>query len=249
MQLTVTGVKSFRGTEGLGFNANLLANGKKVAFVIDEANGGDYHYEWVSDEAEKSVEAYIASLPATPLKASAEDWERKLYPNGREANFDCIVGELVDDAENLQRFIRQSKTKTLSRKDNSGNYYAHASVLTAALLSTIQKTSPNAEIFDAKVARWISAKDAKPVNDDVAKAVDVARLLASYRKASKTKTIFRTIENRERVMNLKAIDPALAAKFFNDRYKGEVEVFNPLSGQFVPLQKSATQPLETANAY
>ena len=32
---TVNAVKSFRGIEGLGFNANLLLDGKKVAFFID----------------------------------------------------------------------------------------------------------------------------------------------------------------------------------------------------------------------
>ena len=39
-------VKSLRGMEGIGFNAELCRDGKPVAYVMDDANGGEYRYDW-----------------------------------------------------------------------------------------------------------------------------------------------------------------------------------------------------------
>ena len=41
---SVAKVKSFRGTDGYGFNADLMKDGRKIAFVIDEGCGGCLHY-------------------------------------------------------------------------------------------------------------------------------------------------------------------------------------------------------------
>ena len=113
MKLAVKNVKSFIGMEGHGFNATLYADGVKVAFVIDDANGGCYHFQWFTNE--KQVMAYIASIPATPLEPDAEAWERELYPNGRTHDIESIVGRLVDDYLNNKRFAAMSKKKTLYR--------------------------------------------------------------------------------------------------------------------------------------
>ena len=39
-------VKTFKGYEGQGFNAELLRDGRPVAFVIDSAQGGEFEYQW-----------------------------------------------------------------------------------------------------------------------------------------------------------------------------------------------------------
>ncbi|MEI6423293.1 MAG: hypothetical protein WCP55_13810 [Lentisphaerota bacterium] len=39
-------VKTFIGNEGRGFNAELLRDGRPVAFVIDSAQGGEFEYQW-----------------------------------------------------------------------------------------------------------------------------------------------------------------------------------------------------------
>ena len=103
MKLTVAKVKSFIGNEGYGFNADLLADGKKVAFVMDAAWGGEYEFDWVNPEAQAQVEAYVKSLPITPVKPDAPQWERDLYPNGHEPHLDSIVGTLVDEYDSMRQ--------------------------------------------------------------------------------------------------------------------------------------------------
>lgn len=48
---TIKGYKSFIGREGHGYNLSLYRNGKKVAFVMDNAEGGEVRFEWVDYEA------------------------------------------------------------------------------------------------------------------------------------------------------------------------------------------------------
>lgn len=43
---SVSGLKTFTGMEGQGFNANLLRQGRKVATVRDDASGGPLWVEW-----------------------------------------------------------------------------------------------------------------------------------------------------------------------------------------------------------
>lgn len=66
----VKGIKSFEGIEGLGFNATLYKDNKKIAFVIDEGCGGEpiFHFferngEYRGDKDEKELRAYVATLP------------------------------------------------------------------------------------------------------------------------------------------------------------------------------------------
>ena len=67
---SVGNVVTFMGTEGHGFNADLLLNGKKVAFVIDSGNGGCYSYQW-SDPA---AEPKLATDTKGMAEFEADDW-------------------------------------------------------------------------------------------------------------------------------------------------------------------------------
>lgn len=120
MNLEVKNVKSFSGMECPGFNASLYADGKKVALVIDEGNGGEILFQWSakSPEERKSdehkVNAYVDSLPGTPLSNDAEDWEKRLYPNGIvKQDLSEIVCGLVDAYENERRLNRLRKDHVL----------------------------------------------------------------------------------------------------------------------------------------
>lgn len=62
-KLEVKGIKTFRGRDGIGLNATLYWNGKKVAEAVDEGNGGEIFYHWFDREAEKSVRAWCARQP------------------------------------------------------------------------------------------------------------------------------------------------------------------------------------------
>lgn len=71
----VKGVKSFTGMEGYGFNANLYHNGKKVASVIDNGNGGTFLYRWErkgaaeqrANVARRCLKDVIRDLPEIPF--------------------------------------------------------------------------------------------------------------------------------------------------------------------------------------
>lgn len=68
----VKGVKTFRGNEGYGFNATLYKDGKAIAFVIDDANGGCYSYEW-KDDAERVPFVEYAKQRMTEVTMEHDD--------------------------------------------------------------------------------------------------------------------------------------------------------------------------------
>jgi hypothetical protein len=116
LNYNVKGIKSFIGMEGPGFNATLYRDKKKVAFVIDSAQGGDYDYQWYDKSEEKILRDYCASLP----KYTMYDTEMSVSP-------DSLLAELVDAYENGKRFTRLCKTSTLFRLkgDNEGEYRSY----------------------------------------------------------------------------------------------------------------------------
>lgn len=118
----VTGVKTFRGREGYGYNATLWRGEKKVAFVMDEGCGGEPRYEWTDGfydtPEQKLLAAYAASLP--PLEHSSLG----TIP----MDSDLFVEGLVFDADNERRLKRLCKTKTLFRVkgDEEGSWRTYA---------------------------------------------------------------------------------------------------------------------------
>jgi hypothetical protein len=101
MNLTLKNVKSFRGSEGYGFNASLYLNGKKVAFVMDEGCGGCYRYEWEHRGARDIVESWVKTLPKTEFEDVGTV----------ETDLDIVMGRLLD-RHDVQK---QCKTKIMFR--------------------------------------------------------------------------------------------------------------------------------------
>lgn len=111
---SVTKVKSFRGMEGQGFNATLLKNGAKVAFVIDEGNGGCYRYEWADGFREtpesEAFAAYAKSLPPMPSTFAGME--------PLDMHDDLLVSILVDRAEIEKKMRNWCKKKTVVQIGN-----------------------------------------------------------------------------------------------------------------------------------
>lgn len=80
MNLTVRKVKTFRGMEGVGYNAELCADDKPVALVIDHGDGGCVVFEWRDHAGEKDKKAVLAWLatqsPVALGLAESEDEEK-----------------------------------------------------------------------------------------------------------------------------------------------------------------------------
>ena len=122
MKVEVRKVKSFRGREGLGFNAELVVDGKKVAFVIDEGSGGALRFDWEGGRdspAQKKLLLWLASqtpealglhinVPGTDPDVAAEVLFRT-----PEDKLDAYVNHLVDLHEEAKRLARQKKTKVV----------------------------------------------------------------------------------------------------------------------------------------
>ena len=124
-------VKTFLGMEGHGFNASFYLDGKKLALIIDSAQGGclDYHFEGKTFEQretnEKLFNAYIDSLPPEAMPTDCEEWEKSLYTNGfRKLDADTVICKMIDDIESDKWLARQKKTKVLFSLPNEpkGNY-------------------------------------------------------------------------------------------------------------------------------
>lgn len=68
---TLNGIKTFRGRNGFGLNANLLWEGTKVARILDEGNGGEMRIDWLG-----SCRAGSNALEATFMLFAREQYER-----------------------------------------------------------------------------------------------------------------------------------------------------------------------------
>lgn len=100
-------VKTFRGMEGYGLNAEVYVNGIKACFVIDEGNGGEMRFDQVYDRASMELlEKYAKSIPQTPLEVNGKPYMR----DGKVVMMDTTVAELIDDAfDEIQKKKEEAK--------------------------------------------------------------------------------------------------------------------------------------------
>lgn len=130
---TVKGVKSFRGNKGYGFNATLYKDGKAIAFVYDDANGGCYMYEWKDKAAEQ------------PLLELA----KQKYPDMKFEQMDAFVGSLIDDVLLEKDAAKLTKGKVAILKD--GKIYtikAPHGTVTPQFLELVAKKNPTAKVLN-----------------------------------------------------------------------------------------------------
>jgi hypothetical protein len=136
---SVNGIKSFIGMEGHGFNANLLADGKKVCFVIDGAQGGEYDFQWLDFKAEK-VDVTVVRFDGTPFTRKGTPNEKAFYDylaslpkvycdyfkEDRATSDESFVCNLVTEWETTRDFKRKCKKKTLVKlhSHKKGEYIA-----------------------------------------------------------------------------------------------------------------------------
>jgi hypothetical protein len=118
--------KSFIGMEGDGFNAELWMDGKKAAFIIDDARGGEFNWNWDSLEMEQKYKGYIKALPIQPLAADAEDWEKEMYPNGQKETDETFLDQLINRHAAFSRIQRAVKKTTLfvTAGSKKGEYFS-----------------------------------------------------------------------------------------------------------------------------
>src|SRR5690348_6933639 len=115
MKLTIRNLRSCNGREGVAYSCTLLVDGKPAAEVVNSGNGGQTMFYWKHPEFEGPVNEYVASMQPEAIPASAPDWERQMYPDGRKWDLDMLVASLCDEADNSRKLRRMCATKTLVR--------------------------------------------------------------------------------------------------------------------------------------
>jgi len=116
--LTIRKFKTFVGMEGHGFNAELMAEGKPVAFVIDDANGGCLNWHWYKE----GMRGYKAGAPS---QAAVEDMLRQTvaykeskgrFPTlGDSIHLDTAMINIVCEFEQEKQVRRWCRTKVVGR--------------------------------------------------------------------------------------------------------------------------------------
>lgn len=104
MPLKVRALKTHQGHDGIGFNMDLDLDGKKVAHIYDDANGGCYQWHWFDEDAEKRMIDAVreAVLSVTP------------YDEIPESRIDMLA-DLMVTREQLQRSIRRQLQRSIRR--------------------------------------------------------------------------------------------------------------------------------------
>lgn len=135
---SITAIKAFLGRDGHGFSANLLADGKKVATLLDEACGGQMRIDWLLDAPEGrrvletaftefvraeyerggGHEGYLARMQALGLH-----FEGDSGLTNDQAKAEYWINQYVDRAETRKKLLRWCKTKTVfGLVDEPGKY-------------------------------------------------------------------------------------------------------------------------------
>lgn len=140
-------VKTFRGHEGIGLNANVYINGVKCLFVIDEANGGEMIYEEnIQHKDPKLVSAniqlmddYIAMLPEQKFTYGDKTFSIKV-------NRDIFINDILVEMKkkkNQRKMEKLMQTAILIGIPNSDRY-SYFNFKRA--LSTIPRTVLQAQV-------------------------------------------------------------------------------------------------------
>ena len=130
---TAKNIKTFQGREGRGFNATLYRVGKAVAFVMDDASGGEVRIDW-KDRDVPRVEVKIIGSAGTTHSFQGTPEEKLLYEfaitqfwpadpsiglkEPLRMSVDGVVGEIVEDVLEQRRLKKLCKTKTVFRLKN-----------------------------------------------------------------------------------------------------------------------------------
>jgi hypothetical protein len=118
---SVSGLKTFQGNEGLGYNATIRYKGKKVAFVIDDASGGGPEIQWEATgphflrreptPLEKEIEEFAAGLPPKVLEGSTLTYDVEIF-------FEDLVNEHLEEQE-----LKKKCRRKILYKDAEGRIF------------------------------------------------------------------------------------------------------------------------------
>jgi hypothetical protein len=104
-------VKTFRGHDGTGLNADVYYQNKHIAYFTDAADGGEPDIDFTP--AAKDLEAEMEKS----AKEYAEKYTARYWNDMPEWGFERLLPMIVDDIVNLNNFEKLYKT---AMKKNNG---------------------------------------------------------------------------------------------------------------------------------
>jgi len=119
-QVVLKNIKTFKGMEGYGLNADIYINGMKCMFVIDSANGGEFDY---SDYSHNNPQAgqmkaniklltdYIANLPEEPLIINDKPYMKDGQVVMMKTNMDMYINDILVKQEEQKAEEKFEKAK------------------------------------------------------------------------------------------------------------------------------------------
>jgi|TARA_Y100000310_G_scaffold233219_1_gene236079 hypothetical protein len=133
---TLKGVKTFRGEECEGYNADLYLRGKKVAQADEAAQGGPLQWYWMDRQAEALFDSFAKSLP---------NLESQYFPDGLEMDMDLLLGEMVSDflQERDWKRICRKKTAILLKSHGDGEYATYKQPYSPAFAKKVREWNGN----------------------------------------------------------------------------------------------------------
>ena len=166
MTYTIKSLKSFIGIEGHGFNVVLCRDSKPVAFVCDDASGGEISFDWYDNKEAPVVINGINYLNApysyngTPEeKIFMEyvstltrwcDYEKKdVVMTG-----DVFVSNIIEKFEQEKQMKRWCKTKVVFRTPDmkEGEYHTIKGIYDERIKAHIASKYPTAIIMNEQFA-------------------------------------------------------------------------------------------------
>ena len=163
---SVCNSKSCDGMDGIAYSCTLLRDGKKIANVINDGNGGPTYFGWVIPGEEKPFEDYVKTLTYT--------FEGETMPH----NGETLVGEMLDELEKVKKIKRWSKKTMVFRLkgDEEGTYKTLKSIYNEAMRDwIIGKYGDKVEVIYDKDGKAVELPVKKEVieklHEDVATSI------------------------------------------------------------------------------
>ncbi len=126
LRVELKNIKTFRGMEGYGVNANVYINGVKCMFIYDSGDGGMMNFEHnvtknqaMNDRVKsciEALEAHIKTLPAVNRTGSG-----KLYP----VTLEDFINDLLVEQEKqkvIKKMEKRMQTAILIGVPNADRY-------------------------------------------------------------------------------------------------------------------------------
>lgn len=137
--ISVKGLQSMDGMEGLAWRANVLIDRKMVGSVSNDGRGGMAHVDIPKQDIARILEAYKEYGAPLDIYGSVRDEDR----------VENFIGALVDELETVKKFKRICKTKTAVRlqDDPDGEIVIFKAAYSPEVKIKIVEKYPNVEYF------------------------------------------------------------------------------------------------------